>query len=41
MSEVAYSIFAELEEERILAPLTAGLAKLRLGVARIFAMHVR
>jgi HAE1 family hydrophobic/amphiphilic exporter-1 len=41
VTPVAYSLFAELEERRAFATLQAGLAKLRLGVARVFTMHVR
>jgi HAE1 family hydrophobic/amphiphilic exporter-1 len=41
VTPVAYSILAELEEKRAFALLQARLAKLRLGVARVFTMHVR
>jgi hydrophobic/amphiphilic exporter-1 (mainly G- bacteria), HAE1 family len=41
VTPVAYSLFAEIEEKRLLAPFQAGLAKLRLSVARAFTMHLR
>ena len=41
VTPVAYSIFAELEEKRFFAPFQAGLNKLRLGIARVFTMHIR
>ncbi len=41
VTPVAYSLFGELEEKRVWAPLHAGLAKVRLGVARVFTMHLR
>jgi len=37
ITPVAYSFFAELEARQIRIPWQAGLAKLRLGVARLFA----
>ena len=41
VTPVAYSIFAEIEEKRFFAPFQAGLNKLRLGIARVFTMHIR
>ncbi len=41
VTPVAYSVFAELGEERGLKPIRAGLGRLRLGLARVFSMHVR
>ena len=41
VTPVVYSLFAELEENRLFAPLQARLSKLRLGVARVFTMHLR
>jgi len=41
VTPVAYSIVAELERKRVFAPLQAGLNKLRLGIARVFMMHIR
>jgi HAE1 family hydrophobic/amphiphilic exporter-1 len=40
VTPVAYSFFAELEGRRAFEPLQAGLARLRLGLARVFTMHV-
>jgi len=41
VTPVAYSLFAGLEEKRALEPLAAGLARLRLGMARVFTMQLR
>jgi HAE1 family hydrophobic/amphiphilic exporter-1 len=41
VTPVAYSLFAELEDKRVWGPLQASLAKVRLGVARVFTMFVR
>ncbi len=41
ITPVAYSFFAELEARQIRIPWQAGLAKLRLGVARLFASYSR
>ena len=41
VTPVAYSLFAGLEEKRTFAPLQAALARLRLGLARVFTMHIR
>ena len=41
VTPVAYSLFAGLEEKGVAAQVHAGLARLRLGVARVFTMHVR
>jgi hydrophobic/amphiphilic exporter-1 (mainly G- bacteria), HAE1 family len=41
VTPVAYSLFAGLERKRLLAPVEAGMARLRLGMARVFTMHVR
>src|SRR6266702_3999359 len=41
ITPVAYSFFAELEARQIRIPWQAGLAKLRLGVARLFAAYSR
>jgi HAE1 family hydrophobic/amphiphilic exporter-1 len=41
ITPVAYSIFAELEERKGVAPLQAGLAKLRLGLARVRPVKIQ
>jgi HAE1 family hydrophobic/amphiphilic exporter-1 len=41
VTPVAYSLFAGMERTRILAPLEAGMARLRLGMARVFTLHLR
>jgi HAE1 family hydrophobic/amphiphilic exporter-1 len=41
ITPVAYSIFAELEEKKGVAPLQAGLAKLRLGLARVLTVKIQ
>jgi HAE1 family hydrophobic/amphiphilic exporter-1 len=41
ITPVAYSFFAELGEKRAFEPLQTRLARLRLGLARVFTMHVR
>jgi HAE1 family hydrophobic/amphiphilic exporter-1 len=41
VTPVAYSLFAGLEEKRAFAPIQAALARLRLGLARVFTMHIR
>jgi HAE1 family hydrophobic/amphiphilic exporter-1 len=41
ITPVAYSLFAGLEEHRFLQPLHAWMARLRLGMARVFSMHAR
>ncbi len=41
VTPVAYSLISELEEKRIFAPIQSRLTKLRLGIARVFTMHVR
>jgi hypothetical protein len=41
VTPVAYSLSAGLERKRILAPLEAGMARLRLNMARVFALHIR
>jgi HAE1 family hydrophobic/amphiphilic exporter-1 len=41
MTPVAYSLFAELGEKRAVNPLRAGLARLRVGLARVFTLHIR
>jgi hydrophobic/amphiphilic exporter-1 (mainly G- bacteria), HAE1 family len=40
VTPVAYSLFAELEQRR-LTFIQTGLERLRLGMARVFTMHVR
>ena len=39
ITPVAYSFFAELEAKQIRIPWQAGIAKLRLGVARVFTSY--
>ena len=41
ITPVAYSLFAELEEEQAASPLRSRMARVRLGLARVFTMHVR
>ena len=41
VTPVAYSLFAGLKKERAFAPFEAGLAWLRLGMARVFTLHMR
>ena len=41
ITPVAYSLFAELEEKRALTPVRTGLARLRVGLARVFTMQTR
>jgi HAE1 family hydrophobic/amphiphilic exporter-1 len=41
VTPVAYSLFAGLEGKHILAPVETGLARLRLGMARVFTLHFR
>ena len=41
VTPVAYSLFAGMKGEPVFAPLAAGLARLRLGMARAFTMHLR
>ncbi len=41
VTPVAYSLFAGLEERAFVVRLRTGMAKLRLGVARVFTLHVR
>ena len=41
ITPVAYSIFAETEEKKGVAPLQAGLAKLRLGLARVLTVKIQ
>src|SRR5246500_3951696 len=41
VTPVAYSLFAGLERKRVLAPVETGMARLRLGMARVFTMYVR
>jgi HAE1 family hydrophobic/amphiphilic exporter-1 len=41
ITPVAYSIFAELEEKKGVAPIQAGLAKLRLGLARVLTVKIQ
>jgi HAE1 family hydrophobic/amphiphilic exporter-1 len=41
VTPVAYSLFAGMERKRTLAPLAAGLARLHLGMARVFSLHMR
>jgi HAE1 family hydrophobic/amphiphilic exporter-1 len=41
ITPVAYSFFAELGERRAFVPLQTRLARLRLGLARVFTMHIR
>jgi len=41
VTPVAYSLFAGMEGKRVYAPVEAGLARLRVGVARVFTMHLR
>ncbi len=40
VTPVAYSLVAALEEQHFAAHLHAGLARVRLGVARVFTMHL-
>jgi HAE1 family hydrophobic/amphiphilic exporter-1 len=41
VTPVAYSLFAGVERKRIFAPFEAGMARLRLGMARVFTLHIR
>jgi len=41
VTPVAYSLFAGLEGKRVLAPVESGLARLRVGMARVFTLHFR
>jgi HAE1 family hydrophobic/amphiphilic exporter-1 len=41
VTPVAYSLFAGMERKLAFAPLTAGLARLYLGMARVFTLHMR
>jgi HAE1 family hydrophobic/amphiphilic exporter-1 len=41
VTPVAYSLFAGMERRRALAPLTAGLARVHVGMARVFTLHMR
>ena len=41
ITPVAYSLFAELGEKQAINPLRTGLARLRVGLARVFTMHIR
>jgi len=41
ITPVAYSLFAELGEKQALNPFRTGLARLRVGLARVFTMHIR
>jgi hydrophobic/amphiphilic exporter-1 (mainly G- bacteria), HAE1 family len=41
ITPIAYSFFAELEAKQIRVPWQAGIAKLRLGVARVFTSYSR
>ena len=41
ITPVAYSFFAELEAKQVRIPWQAGLARLRLGVARVFTSYSR
>jgi hydrophobic/amphiphilic exporter-1 (mainly G- bacteria), HAE1 family len=41
ITPVAYSLFTDLEEKHVQIPLKAGLSKLRVGVARVFALYGR
>ena len=41
ITPVAYSLFAELEEKRALGPFQTGMARIRLGVTRVFTMQTR
>jgi len=41
VTPVAYSVLAELQQKRIFAPVQARLARWRLGLARVFTMHLR
>jgi HAE1 family hydrophobic/amphiphilic exporter-1 len=41
ITPVAYSLFAELGEKRAVNPLRTGLARLRVGLARVFTLHIR
>jgi HAE1 family hydrophobic/amphiphilic exporter-1 len=41
VTPVAYSLFAGVQRKRIFAPFEAGMARLRLGMARVFTLHIR
>jgi HAE1 family hydrophobic/amphiphilic exporter-1 len=41
VTPVAYSLLAGLEGKRVLGPVESGLARLRLGMARVFTLHFR
>ena len=41
ITPVAYSLFAELGEKQAINPLRTGLARLRVGLARVFTLHIR
>jgi HAE1 family hydrophobic/amphiphilic exporter-1 len=41
VTPVAYSLFAGMELRRIFAPFETGMARLRLGMARVFTLHIR
>ena len=40
VTPVAYSLFAELGEHRVMARAQAGFARMRLGVARAFSANI-
>src|SRR5204863_4900850 len=41
VTPVAYSLFAELGENRVFGRVQAGFDRLRFSLARVFTMHVR
>jgi HAE1 family hydrophobic/amphiphilic exporter-1 len=41
VTPVAYSLVADMRARRMLGPLGAGLARLRLNMARVFTLHLR
>jgi hydrophobic/amphiphilic exporter-1 (mainly G- bacteria), HAE1 family len=41
VTPVAYSLVADMQAKRILAPFGTRLARLRLNMARVFTLHLR
>ena len=41
VTPVAYSLFAGMGESSVFHQVHAGLARLRMGVARVLTMHLR
>jgi hypothetical protein len=41
VTPVAYSLVADMQAKRILAPLGARVARLRLNMARVFTLNLR